>query len=124
MTIDYDTTTRTLFYILFVILLSAIFIVGSRSKKNGQGTRRTFAILLIIAGAFEAVYFLIGEIYWIAIIIPHKYSSQATPDYAGHTYFLPVLLLVAIVSLSYGIWFLAKTKTKPAPSSDKIKLLN
>jgi hypothetical protein len=99
-----------LFFSLFVIIICAGLIIVTKVRKKESGV--IFAKLLMVVGAIELIYFL--TTIWVTGIIGRviNLGNKITPDYLGHAIFLLVLLIVALISLSYGFWFSIKARNK------------
>jgi len=105
----------SIIFAAFVILI--IFVIRLRNQKY----RTLSGTWLIAVGAVETVYCAFIGVSWIfrvsGVYPPANSGWKFIPDYFGLTVLFPVLLLIGIVSIAYGM---RMSNTKKALASGKV----
>jgi hypothetical protein len=92
--------------ILFLFVIPIIILFGCiiKSMRKPQFSV-TYAIIAVVAGTFELTYVSAVSLY---IVVSLGYlKSSFSLDFYGLTLFSPILIVISLVSISFGVWLLA-----------------
>jgi hypothetical protein len=91
---------------VYVVVIAVIFLVFFVFRSRNAKEKVAIGIILIVVGAFEL--FAISAGYLLVFRLAN--SPNFTLDYYGLTVFLPLIIIVAIASIAFGIRLLSNEK--------------
>ena len=101
-----------------VIILFVILVIGFLRSLEPK-IRVSVGVVLVSIGAGELALFSFGSLLQIRSLAYPEPNSHFYPDYYGLTLFSPLIILLALATIGYGTWCLARVAQNTKESVTK-----